>query len=166
MTPDVKGTYLPIGPFNGRPSYQLTGNGWFIWWGGVSLWYLSPNVGALDNVWWERESPNIEGVYLPKGTALEEATVTEIVNKTYEVTGDLTPDATGIYKDAGECNGKRYYEITSTGRFLWWGTNFHWFISTIPGVPAPPGWESEGSEIVADYIPYGGAVGIATVTEI
>lgn len=78
LTPDVTGNYEPIGPYGGKPSYELTGNGWFLWWDIAGRWVISNERGVTAGDWWARVDPNIEGVYGNEGTALGDATVTEI----------------------------------------------------------------------------------------
>ena len=79
MTPDVTGTYNPIGPYNTKPSYELVATGWFIWWDGIDTWKISTVRGTEGVNWWDRNDPSIEGVYSPAGTAVGDATVAELV---------------------------------------------------------------------------------------
>ena len=76
MTPDATCNYVYAGEFNGRAYLRRLDGAYSIWWGGVNLWYISAVLGELDNVWWERESPNIEGDYVNHGSATGIATVT------------------------------------------------------------------------------------------
>jgi len=78
LNPDVTGEYSPIGTYNGKPSYELAGNGWFLWWNGVATWFISSALGFSGEDWWERVDPNIEGLYTNEGTATGDATVTKI----------------------------------------------------------------------------------------
>lgn len=78
LTPDTTGTYLPIGPYNNKPSYELAGNGWFIWWEPPDRWRISDQLGGSIVGWWERVDPNIEGDYQPILGVTGVATVTEI----------------------------------------------------------------------------------------
>lgn len=86
--------------------------------------------------------------------------------KTYEVTGKLTPDATGTYEDAGEHGGKRYYQRFLNDRFLWCKSALEWYISETLGVLEGSWWSRIDPNIEGDYQPGGDAIGVATVTEI
>lgn len=78
LTPDATGTYNDAGEHNGKRYYELAGNGWFLWWDGDANWLLSTEIGVTEDNWWTRTDPNIEGLYIPRGTATGTATVTEI----------------------------------------------------------------------------------------
>lgn len=78
LTPDVTGTYEDAGEHEGKRSYELAGNGWFIWWDGVEAWYISTERGVPGANHWARIDPNIEGLYDEGGEAVGVATVTEI----------------------------------------------------------------------------------------
>jgi len=82
------------------------------------------------------------------------------------VTGELDPDVTGIYEDAGEFFGKRSYELTGNGWFIWWDPlGADWYISAIRGNKDPPVW-LKPMPITGNYFPTPPANGVATVTEI
>lgn len=91
------------------------------------------------------------------------AKVTDL--KTYEVTGDLAPDATGTYRDGGEWLGKRYYQHVPPPWHIWWDGIDSWRISFLLGDPATTGWIRIDPNIEGVYDPYGDATGDATVTE-
>lgn len=78
LDPDVTGTYLPIGPYGGKPSYKLDGQVWYLWWyvAGEN-WQISPIRGNIDGPSWFRIG-DIEGVYTPVVPATGNATVAEI----------------------------------------------------------------------------------------
>ncbi len=78
LTPDVTGTYNPIGPYNDKPSYEIVGTGWYIWWDGIDTWNISTLRGTQGADYWTRTDPLIEGLYSPGGTAIGDATVTVI----------------------------------------------------------------------------------------
>jgi len=78
LTPDVTGDYRPIGLHNGKMSYELEGNGWFIWWNGINTWIISTEVGLEHDDWWERVNALVVGAYNPLGGAIGIATVAEI----------------------------------------------------------------------------------------
>lgn len=88
------------------------------------------------------------------------------VTKTYEVTGELDPDVTGTYEDVGEFNGKRSYELTGNGWFIWWDDLADWWITTERGTLGPPHWNRHDPTIEGVYPPTPPADGFATVTEI
>jgi len=86
--------------------------------------------------------------------------------KTYEVTGDLIPDATGTYEDGGERDGQRYYHRNSDW-YIWWDEgNVEWNISTALGVEGASWWDRDNRDIEGNYEEKGTAEGTATVTEI
>lgn len=75
MTPDCTGKYEPAGTFNDKDYYTLDEN-WFIWWNiPHNRWVITPDldISPLGN--WEREHPNISGLYLPKSTYTGNPTV-------------------------------------------------------------------------------------------
>lgn len=78
LDPDVTGDYEPIGPYNGKPSYELAGGGWFLWWDLAGVWGITDEIGVGFGAWWIRIDPAIEGEYAAQGTATGVATVTEI----------------------------------------------------------------------------------------
>jgi len=59
-------------------SYVRGDSAYYIWWDGVDSWYISLVLGVLGLLRWKRTDPNIEGDYVPGGTATGTATVTEI----------------------------------------------------------------------------------------
>jgi len=78
LSPDVTGTYNPIGSYNDKPSYEIVGTGWYIWWDGVDTWNISTLRGTQGTAYWTHALPGIEGAYTAGGTATGEATVTVI----------------------------------------------------------------------------------------
>jgi len=86
--------------------------------------------------------------------------------KTLEVTGELDPDATGTYEDAGEYGGKRYYQRTPNGVSLWWSNVGYWCISGTLGMTGIAFWVRIDPNIEGDYSAEGEADGVATVTQI
>ena len=62
----------------------------------------------------------------------------------YEVTGTLSPDATGLYTQAGEMNGQPYFAREAGGWFIsyihFFSTVYAWAISSIPGVHTDQRW--------------------------
>lgn len=91
---------------------------------------------------------------------------TQTDRKTYEVTGDLTPEADGTYEDAGEYNKECSYQRTPNGWFLWWTALHNWIITTERGLLGPNYWKKAAGGIEGEYLPQGTASGIATVTKI
>lgn len=59
----------------------------------------------------------------------------------YVVTGTLSPDATGIYCEAGTHNGEPYYKRTDGAFVIWWDTNF-WVITNELGDYTLAYWEN------------------------
>ncbi len=86
--------------------------------------------------------------------------------KSYDVTGELTPDVTGTYNDAGEFNGKRYYQLAGNGWYIHWDGDINWLINDNLGGPGANFWRRSQPTIPGQFFPQDGAVGIATVTEI
>lgn len=78
LTPDITGTYNPIGPYNSMPSYEIAATGWFIWWDGSENWKITSVLGVEEEDFWTRNNVSIEGIYTPGGTAIGDATVSEI----------------------------------------------------------------------------------------
>lgn len=78
LNPDATGTYEDDGEHAGKRSYELAGNGWFLWWDGIDTWYISMELGVKGAGYWSHADPNIEGDYEPKFEADGIATVTEI----------------------------------------------------------------------------------------
>jgi len=79
LSPDVTGTYSPIGKYNGKPYYEIAATGWLIWWDGSANWKISTVPGTEGADFWTRNDPAIEGVYTPGGTATGDATVAVVV---------------------------------------------------------------------------------------
>jgi len=79
LSPDVTGIYKPIGLYNEKPSYQIEGNGWFIWWDDTDTWHISIGRGTLGTAWWSRVDPVIAGQYINEGTANGTADVQIVV---------------------------------------------------------------------------------------
>jgi len=78
MTPDCKGTYEDAGEYNGKRSYQLVGNGWFIWWDPEGNWAISTERGNVGANFWVLFDPEIAGTYSAGGDAEGDAIVTGI----------------------------------------------------------------------------------------
>lgn len=88
-----------------------------------------------------------------------------ISDKTYSVTGTLSPDATGSYLEYGDYNGKRYQRRLDGSYFIWWDNVSAWKISAILGVVGASHWLRIDPNIEGDYTPQGTATGTATVAE-
>ncbi len=80
------------------------------------------------------------------------------------MTGDLTPDATGTYENAGEYSGKRYYQRVPDDWFIWWDGDDAWTISAELGIGPPNSWLRIDPDIEGLYLPILPATGDATVT--
>lgn len=88
-----------------------------------------------------------------------------VTDKTYEVTGVLAPDATGIYEVAGAHSSRGYFARTPNLWYLWWLPPNSWVISIEVGAVGDTFWTKVGWDPVGDYTPVGGAGGIATIEE-
>jgi len=78
LTPDVTGTYIYAGKFQGKPYYYHPPVDEVIWWTGTDRWIISQILGDTTGIFWDHISPDIEGAYNPQGGAVGIATVTEI----------------------------------------------------------------------------------------
>lgn len=81
-------------------------------------------------------------------------TQTQILESTIplDVSGDLTPDATGTYFATGVYNGRLYYRRTDGAYFIWWDTPCEDYdISTGLGVKAPGFWWGPWKNIEGEY---------------
>lgn len=83
----------------------------------------------------------------------------------YNVTGDLTPDASCTYFKAGTYGGKPYYRRQDGAYFIWWYVSpvSEWWISDTVG-GADVGWWRRDPNIVGDYATFHTS-GVATVSE-
>ena len=87
------------------------------------------------------------------------------------VTGTLTPDATGVYEEAGIFNGQPYYQRTDSAYFIWVLTfgdplNYQWLITDTLGVGGMFYWQKWTPTYeppTGIYAPGGFAYGTATV---
>jgi len=82
------------------------------------------------------------------------------------VTGDLTPDVTGDYREVGNFQGKRYYYSPETNWYIWWDGVDKFWLSDELGVLAGPHWRHPCDEPHGIYTAQGGAIGAAGVEEI
>ena len=85
------------------------------------------------------------------------------------VTGTLSPDATGVYTEAGTLNGEKYY--TTDGYFIWNDGNGAWYLdngTAVGGVGASSTWRNAAFFQVdgTSYTPTAGASGTATATKV
>jgi len=78
LSPDVTGTYNPVGRYNGKPYYELAGNGYQIWWDGIDRWKISAALGEAETEYWTSPTTAIEGIYTPTAPATGDATVAVI----------------------------------------------------------------------------------------
>jgi hypothetical protein len=92
---------------------------------------------------------------------------------TLTVTGVLTPDATGIYVQAGTHLGQPYYQRDDLAWFIWYtdiqNPPYHyWFLMPILGTYSLPGWQKAALEYQppsGEYRELRYTTGTATVTE-
>lgn len=88
----------------------------------------------------------------------------EPIPRDYDVTGDLTPDATGYYDEAGIYAGKPYY-IRHDGAYkIWWNIVGFWVISLDLDVMLPGCWARMDPAIEGDYTVAPPWTGVATVS--
>lgn len=78
----------------------------------------------------------------------------------------MTPDVTGDYLPHIIEGGKMSYRRADGAWFIWWNPFGIWFISDALGVEVGPRWRRLDPNIEGEYLPFNGAVGDATVTEI
>ena len=79
----------------------------------------------------------------------------------YVITGDLTPDATGVVVRNGQFGGKSAFELIDGAYWLWWdSTGPAWVISTALGVT--PGWTH--ASLTGNYDPPGAPPPTGTAT--
>lgn len=90
---------------------------------------------------------------------------TRVNDQEYEVTGILSPDATGSYLNVGEYNGKPYCRRSDSGYYIWWNSVADWVISSVLGGSEPARWMRADPAVEGVYQPIGEAQGEATVTE-
>ena len=84
----------------------------------------------------------------------------------YEVTGTLVPDATGIYVENGTKNGQPTYNRVGSSWHIWSNGSGGWFIDDTFGVPPITGfWILPLGGPVGDYMPFMFGTGTATVSE-
>lgn len=76
MTPDATCNYVQAGVHNGRDYARRLDGAWFIWWKPGFFWVVSIGLDVLGAGFWSRALEDIEGIYLPQGEAIGEATVT------------------------------------------------------------------------------------------
>lgn len=85
-------------------------------------------------------------------------------NPAYVVTGDLVPDATGDYYDAGIIEGVQAYRRFDGSYYIWQYAEDDWSLSTYPLVEDPPLWEYTGPLPPGIYLPIPPTTGEATVS--
>jgi hypothetical protein len=75
LSPDSTGEYFLSGVLNSQNYYQLNPVPWYLWWDGISSWFISLFIGVAGDCYWQRTDPDINGDYVPEGTASGTATV-------------------------------------------------------------------------------------------
>ena len=164
--PWVFGRQQPVSMYNNDTDGQATD---------TSIWNYSPGVASSgspadipcddthvhlthfdDTITWDIAT--IEGLTLHPsftGTAAP---------ADLEVTGTLSPDATGFYRRNGTYNGYPAYERLDGAYWIWWlSGSFNWIISTSKGGLAAGWWRA--SPVTGTYTPWV-YTGTATVTDI
>jgi len=88
------------------------------------------------------------------------------VGEQLNVSGTLSPDATGVYTEAGTLNGEKYY--AKSGYFIWNNGSGSWFMdngAAVGGMGATSLWASNPFGTVdGTYYMGFGSTGIATIT--
>ena len=84
----------------------------------------------------------------------------------HEVTGTLSPDATGLYDTTGSLNDHGYGQRQTNPWFIWYNSAADiWVISENLGSPMPAYWIRPAADgIEGQYTPQASASGTATVT--
>lgn len=75
LVPDSSGSYFYAGSFGGVSYARRADGAWFLWWDGVQSWNITSILGGACEFIWERESPDIEGLYIGAFPATGDATV-------------------------------------------------------------------------------------------
>jgi len=89
-----------------------------------------------------------------------------ILVPSYQVSGTLTPDATGHYTQQGTFDGSPYYKHDLLDFYLWHHVvSGDWVISTMLGIFTYYFWNSDFPQILATYRPMGHSTGFAIVTQ-
>lgn len=78
------------------------------------------------------------------------------------VSGEISPDATGIYRLKGQYNGKAYYQRNDESYYIYWNGANAWLLMPLLGGSAE-GWINETTDIEAEYYHTPGTTGTATV---
>jgi hypothetical protein len=81
---------------------------------------------------------------------------------TINVTGTLSPDATGDYTLAGIYNSKPYWKRTTAYHIWWDDPNGCWVISVLLGTPGSAYWNNDTGNVIATYDPVDAATGQAS----
>ena len=82
----------------------------------------------------------------------------------YEITGTLSPDATGVYVRNGQYGGKPAFERVDGAYWIWWNSAASgWYITCAKGVSLPGAWAVINNDIVNNYPGGGTHTGTATV---
>jgi hypothetical protein len=85
---------------------------------------------------------------------------------TYQVSGELNPNATGYYTEKGTFDGDPYYQPPALNYYLWHHIiSGHWVISTTLGVLTYYYWDSDLHQLLGLYHPRGHSTGLATVIQ-
>lgn len=84
----------------------------------------------------------------------------------YNVSGAITPDATGDYFETGTFEGQPYYKHETAEWYIWWWSEYEtWAISAVLGEKVLlDAWYRIDPAIAGAYDPAGSHEGTATVT--
>lgn len=77
----------------------------------------------------------------------------------YNVTGEISPDATCNYDEAGVHEEQPYYRRKDGSWFIWWDGYDYWYISDALGDDTGYSWRRESPNIVGVYVPRNNTTG-------
>jgi len=80
LSPDITGTFNPLGVFGGKNSYKHESLAWYLWWGiSANHWVISQILGDESPPLWYSQAQVIADDYDPLDPATGVATIAEIV---------------------------------------------------------------------------------------
>ena len=80
-----------------------------------------------------------------------------------KLTGNPTPDSTGVYTIEGQHSGEDYYERADSAWFIWWDGMVSWVVSQTLGEKLPISWFKVTPGVMGFYLTGGGAAGNVTL---
>lgn len=128
LTPDATGEYVSLSGYSLFATYWNEQKGFHLWYRGAAHWTISETIGDISGPYWDRNDNILDGDYAPFNGAIGLLTLTAQYPETHNVTGDLLPDATCNYHEAGVHNGRPFFERGDSAYFLWWD-GFWWTLT-------------------------------------